>query len=418
MAFDFIASALNKRRSQGLFRSHNTVNSAAGPMIEIDGQHYINFSSNDYLAMRRSNVVAQAWIDGISEYGGGSGASPLVTGYTNAHQALEEYLASELNRDNVLLFNSGFAANQAVCQALFNRPVSSQAAFGQAVSGQAVSGQAVSDQSSAKNEDVIIADKLMHASFIEGARASRANLTRFEHNNTEHLQMLLHSSGAIKQTNTLVATEGVFSMDGDQAPLHQIVTMSQQADAWLMVDDAHGFGALGKHGRGVIETHNLSQQQVPIVMATFGKAIGTAGAFVAGSHDFIDYLINFAKHYIYSTAMPAAQAYATLMSLQAKQSDERRAILAQRIEEFKLLANKAGLTLMPSNTAIQPLLIGNAEKALAISKKLKSLGLWVTAIRYPTVPKHTDRLRITLTAGHETRDIEALVDALQIILLN
>jgi 8-amino-7-oxononanoate synthase len=413
MAFDFIASALNKRRSQGLFRSHNTVNSAAGPMIEIDGQHYINFSSNDYLAMRRSNVVAQAWIDGISEYGGGSGASPLVTGYTNAHQALEEYLASELNRDNVLLFNSGFAANQAVCQALFNRPVSSQAAFGQAVSG-----QAVSDQSSAKNEDVIIADKLMHASFIEGARASRANLTRFEHNNTEHLQMLLHSSGAIKQTNTLVATEGVFSMDGDQAPLHQIVTMSQQADAWLMVDDAHGFGALGKHGRGVIETHNLSQQQVPIVMATFGKAIGTAGAFVAGSHDFIDYLINFAKHYIYSTAMPAAQAYATLMSLQAKQSDERRAILAQRIEEFKLLANKAGLTLMPSNTAIQPLLIGNAEKALAISKKLKSLGLWVTAIRYPTVPKHTDRLRITLTAGHETRDIEALVDALQIILLN
>jgi 8-amino-7-oxononanoate synthase len=363
--------------------------------------------------MRRSNVVAQAWIDGISEYGGGSGASPLVTGYTNAHQALEEYLASELNRDNVLLFNSGFAANQAVCQALFNRPVSSQAAFGQAVSG-----QAVSDQSSAKNEDVIIADKLMHASFIEGARASRANLTRFEHNNTEHLQMLLHSSGAIKQTNTLVATEGVFSMDGDQAPLHQIVTMSQQADAWLMVDDAHGFGALGKHGRGVIETHNLSQQQVPIVMATFGKAIGTAGAFVAGSHDFIDYLINFAKHYIYSTAMPAAQAYATLMSLQAKQSDERRAILAQRIEEFKLLANKAGLTLMPSNTAIQPLLIGNAEKALAISKKLKSLGLWVTAIRYPTVPKHTDRLRITLTAGHETRDIEALVDALQIILLN
>jgi 8-amino-7-oxononanoate synthase len=403
MAFNFITSALNKRRSQGLFRSHNTVNSAAGPMIEIDGQHYINFSSNDYLAMRRSNVVAQAWIDGISEYGGGSGASPLVTGYTNAHQALEEYLASELKRDNVLLFNSGFAANQAVCQALFNRPVSSQAVPG---------------QSSAKNEDVIIADKLMHASFIEGARASRANLTRFEHNNTEHLQMLLHSPGAIKQTNTLVATEGVFSMDGDQAPLHQIVTMSQQADAWLMVDDAHGFGALGKHGRGVIETHNLSQQQVPIVMATFGKAIGTAGAFVAGSHDFIDYLINFAKHYIYSTAMPAAQAYATLMSLQAKQSDERRAILAQRIEEFKLLANKAGLTLMPSNTAIQPLLIGNAEKALAISKKLKSLGLWVTAIRYPTVPKHTDRLRITLTAGHETSDIEALVDALQIILLN
>ena len=219
-----------------------------------------------------------------------------------------------------------------------------------------------------------------------------------------------------KKTNTLVATEGVFSMDGDQAPLYTMVTMSKQADAWLMIDDAHGFGALGKNGRGVIETHNLSQQQVPILMATFGKAIGTAGAFVAGSHDFIDYLINFARHYIYSTAMPAAQAYATLISLQAKQCSERRSILAQRIEQFKWLAQKAGLILMPSNTAIQPLVIGDAKKALAASEKLKLLGLWVTAIRYPTVPKYTDRLRITLTAGHEIRDIEALVDGLQIVL--
>ena len=409
MAFDFITAALEKRRREGLFRSHNTVNSAAGPLIEVDGQHYINFSSNDYLAMRRSSVVAQAWIDGISEYGGGSGASPLVTGYTNAHQALEEYLASELKRDKVLLFNSGFAANQAVCQALFSQTALSQTACSQS---------RINSQDHAKNQDVIIADKLMHASFIEGAQASNAKLMRFKHNNTEHLQTLLNLTDVQKETNTLVATEGVFSMDGEQAPLHKIVTMCKQAGAWLMVDDAHGFGALGKHGRGVTETHSLTQQQVPILMATFGKAIGTAGALVAGSHDFIDYLINFARHYIYSTAMPAAQAYATLISLQAKQCSERRSILAQRIEQFKLLANKAGLTLMPSDTAIQPLLIGDSEKALAASEQLKSLGLWVTAIRYPTVPKHTDRLRITLTAGHETRDIEALVDGLQIVLLN
>jgi 8-amino-7-oxononanoate synthase len=304
----------------------------------------------------------------------------------------------------VLLFNSGFAANEAVCQALFSQTASSQSR--------------INSQDHAKNQDVIIADKLMHASFIEGAQASNAKLIRFKHNNTEHLQTLLNTTDAQKETNTLVATEGVFSMDGDQAPLHKIVTMSKQAGAWLMVDDAHGFGALGKHGRGVIETHSLTQQQVPILMATFGKAIGTAGALVAGSQDFIDYLINFAKHYIYSTAMPAAQAYATLISLQAKQCSERRSILAQRIEQFKLLANKAGLTLMPSDTAIQPLMIGDAEKALAASEQLKSLGLWVTAIRYPTVPKHTDRLRITLTAGHEIRDIEALVDGLQIVLLN
>ncbi|PKG99182.1 8-amino-7-oxononanoate synthase [Paraglaciecola sp. MB-3u-78] len=393
MAFDFITSALDKRRSEGLLRSRHTVDSATGPLIEIAGQHYINFSSNDYLAMRRSSVVAQAWVDGISEYGGGSGASPLVTGYTNAHQALEEYLASELKRDKVLLFNSGFAANQAVCQALFR-------------------------QSHEKKKDRIIADKLMHASFIEGAQASSAELTRFKHNDIEHLQMLLNAPKTTQGQNTLVATEGVFSMDGDQAPLSEIVAMSNQAKAWLMVDDAHGFGALGIHGRGVIETDNLSQQQVPILMATFGKAIGTAGAFVAGSHDFIDYLINFGKHYIYSTAMPAAQAYATLVSLQAKLSAERRTILAQRIEQFKSLANKAGLALMPSNTAIQPVLIGDAQKALAASEKLKALGLWVTAIRYPTVPKHTDRLRITLTAGHDTRDIEALVDGLQIVLLD
>lgn len=398
MAFDFIASVLDKRRSEGLFRTRHTIDSATGPLIEIGGQHYINFSSNDYLAMRRSSVVAQAWVDGISEYGGGSGASPLVTGYTNAHQALEEYLASELKRDRVLLFNSGFAANQAVCQALF--------------------GQAAFNQSHSNNKDAIVADKLMHASFIEGAQASNAKLTRFKHNNIEHLQMLLNSSDIQQAQNTLVATEGVFSMDGDEAPLHKIVTLSKQADAWLMVDDAHGFGMLGKHGRGVIETHKLSQQQVPILMATFGKAIGTAGAFVAGSHDFIDYLINFARHYIYSTAMPAAQAYATLISLQAKQSAERRIILAERIQQFKSLAFQAGLTLMPSNTAIQPLLIGDSEKALIVSEKLKALGLWVSAIRYPTVPKHTDRLRITLTAGHDTRDIEALVDGLQIVLLD
>jgi 8-amino-7-oxononanoate synthase len=393
MAFDFIASALDKRRSEGLLRSRKTIDTAAGPMIEIAGQHYINFSSNDYLAMRRSSLVMQAWVDGISEYGGGSGASPLVTGYTNAHQALEEYLATELKRDRVLLFNSGFAANQAICQALFG-------------------------QKHGEQQDQIIADKLMHASFIEGAQGSKAKLSRFKHNDINHLQMLLNANDKHQVQNILVATEGVFSMDGDQAPLPEIETMSTHFGAWLMVDDAHGFGTIGEHGMGVIETHQLSQQQVPVLMATFGKAIGTAGAFVAGSHDFIDYLINFAKHYIYSTAMPAAQAYATLMSLQAKQSKERRNILAERIELFKSLANKVGLPLMPSNSAIQPLLIGDAQKASSASEKLKALGLWVTAIRYPTVPKHTDRLRITITAAHELRDIESLVDALQIVLLD
>lgn len=391
MAFDFITAALNQRRSDGLLRSRQVVDSASGPIIEVAGQHYLNFSSNDYLAMRRSAVVAQAWVDGISEFGGGSGASPLVTGYTNAHQALEEHLASSLQRDKVLLFNSGFAANQAVCQALFAH-------------------------NTQRHRDVILADKLMHASFIEGAQASNAKLTRFRHNDLNHLQALLASQSSENKTDVLVATEGVFSMDGDQAPLAAITDICTNANAWLMVDDAHGFGALGDNGLGVVDTQNLSQSDAPILMATFGKAVGTAGAFVAGSEDFIDYLINFARHYIYSTAMPAAQAYATLVSLQSKESATRRQVLRQRIEQFKTLTQAAGIGVMPSDTAIQPIVVGEAEQTVKISEKLKSLGLWVTAIRYPTVPKNSDRLRITLSAGHDEKDIQALVDALQMIL--
>ncbi|MEP0356451.1 MAG: 8-amino-7-oxononanoate synthase [Paraglaciecola sp.] len=389
MAFEFISEALQKRSSEGLIRSRKTIDSSSGTLIEIEGKHFINFSSNDYLAMRRSGAVMQGWIDGVSEFGGGSGASPLVTGYTNAHQALEEYLAEKLNRDRVLLFNSGFSANHAICQALYGHVT-------------------------AKTKDLIIADKLMHASFIDGAQNVNANLKRYRHNDLAHLEALLSYA---KTPNTLVTTESIFSMDGDQAPIVEILPILNTKDCWLMVDDAHGFGTLGKTGLGVVEEYRLSQKQLPILMATFGKAIGTAGAFVAGSHEFIEYLINFAKHYIYSTAMPAAQAYATYMSLQAIQKNERRETLHARIDLFKELANKAGLLLMPSNSAIQPILIGDSEKAMVASQRLQELGIWVTAIRYPTVPKHTARLRITLTAGHLEKDIHALVDALQLSLL-
>ncbi|MEP1384187.1 MAG: 8-amino-7-oxononanoate synthase [Paraglaciecola sp.] len=390
MAFKFISEALKTRSQDGLLRRRQVVESANGPMIQVEGKHYINFSSNDYLAMRRSTVVMQAWADGLAEFGAGSGASPLVTGYTNAHQALETYLAERLNRESVLLFNSGFSANQAICQGLFGH-------------------------THQKNPDMIIADKLMHASFVEGAQGVSAKFSRFKHNDASHLQELLSKSNT---ENTLVATEGIFSMDGDHAPLTDIVPIINTESTWLMVDDAHGFGTLGDNGLGVVEVFNFSQQQVPILMGTFGKAIGTAGAFVAGSEDLINYLINYSRHYIYSTSMPAAQAYATLMSLQAKLGHERRQVLKERIELFKALADKAGITLMPSDTAIQPVFIGCPEKAVAASGRLKDLGIWVTAIRYPTVPKHTDRLRLTLSAAHDEKDIYALVDALQLTLLS
>jgi 8-amino-7-oxononanoate synthase len=386
MAFDFIQTALAERHTQALFRQRQVIEEATGTLIQVAGQHYINFSSNDYLGMRQSMPVMQGWIDGISKYGGGSGASPLVTGYTSAHQALEEYLAEALGREKVVLFNSGFAANQAVCQALF--------------------------KDARGRKDAIVADKLIHASFIDGALATEADLLRFRHNDLSHLQQHLSKV----QGNILVATEGVFSMDGDQAPLSDIQATVAMHQAWLMVDDAHGFGVLGETGMGSCELFKLGQQKVPILMATFGKAVGTAGAFVAGSADFIDYLINFARHYIYSTAMPPAQAVATLASVKAIRLAEKRQQLSHNIQHFKQLASSAGIPLMPSDSPIQPVLIGDASAALAASEKLKTLGIWVSAIRSPTVPKGTDRLRLTLTADHQSADIVALVDALQLTL--
>lgn len=401
MAFDFIQAALAARRKDMLFRQVTTLDSAVGALIEVEGQHYLNFSSNDYLGMRQSSAVMQGWVDGIGQFGGGSGASPLVTGHTQAHQALQDSLAQGLEREAVLLFGSGFAANQAVCQALF---------------------QAQPSMLVEKRDGYILADKLMHASLLDGAMGCDAALRRFAHNDCTHLHTQLNkilgaeSRCEVTQADVLVVTEGVFSMDGDQAPLTDLSALSKQHDAWLMVDDAHGFGVLGDTGMGALEQAGLSDQDVPILMATFGKAVGTAGAFVAGSQDLIDYLTNFAKHYIYSTAMPPAQAVATLASLQAIQQSDQRALLQENIETFRQLAEAAGLTLSPSTTAIQPIIVGCPKKTTALSQRLRKMGLWVSAIRSPTVPKGTDRLRITLSASHHKQDIQALVDGLTLAL--
>lgn len=380
MAFDFIQTQLSQRAEQGLLRKRHTISGGAGALMQVGEQHYLNFSSNDYLAMRHHEGVLQAWLGGLSLYGAGSGASALVTGYSKAHQELEEYLAGALNREAVLLFNSGFTANQALCQALM------------------------------AEGSTVLADKLIHASIIDGALHCNGELKRFKHNDVQHAHALLSRL----QGDVLLATEGVFSMDGDQAPIVELVDLAQQRNAWLMLDDAHGFGVLGESGLGTVERHNLSQQQVPILMGTFGKAIGTCGAFVAGSQELIDYLLNFSRHAIYSTAMPPAQATATLASIELIQSSDRRDVLTHRIQQFKALMQTTDFQLLPSDSAIQPVVIGCPRQAVAISEKLKSLGIWVTPIRYPTVPKGSDRLRITLTAAHTEQDIHALVDALQL----
>lgn len=378
MAFEHLQDSLTLLANDCLLRRRIVLQDDYDGVIKVNDKHYLNFSSNDYLGHRQHQDILQSYVEGLSRYGAGAGASPLVTGHTECHQALENHLADSLNREAVLLFSSGFAANQAICQALLTQG------------------------------DTIVSDKLMHASFIDAAMHSPAQLLRFKHNDIQHA----HHQFTKACGNTLCVSEGVFSMDGDKGDLAKLHALSAQHNAWFMLDDAHGFGVLGETGMGSVEAHGLTQDQCQIVMGTFGKAVGTGGAFVAGSQVLIDYLINTAKHYIYSTAFSAAQAKATLTSIELLQSGSARHKLHDNIQYFKTLAKAQDLPLLASDSAIQPYVIGEPAKALHASEFLKGLGLWVNAIRSPTVPKGSDRLRITLSALHQYKDIDALVDGL------
>ncbi len=382
MAFDFIQPALSERKRQSLYRQHHAVVESHDGMINVDGKAYLNFASNDYLGLSQHPQVLQAWVEGLAKYGAGSGASPLVTGYTAAHQSLSDTLAELVERQQVLLFSSGFAANHALCQALF------------------------------ENGGEIYADKLSHASIIEGGLHSNATMKRFKHNDSAHLHQLL-----VKRERSvnarLIVTEGVFSMDGDRGHVSALASIAEQHDSWLMVDDAHGFGVFGQHGQGIAAS-NANQTQCQVLMATLGKACGIGGAFIAGSADLIAYLQNFARHYIYSTAMPPAQAYAAITAIELIKQGETRKTLHANIAHFHQRMQAEGFALEDSDSAIQPLIVGSPEATLKMADKLKQLGIWVGAMRYPTVPKHTDRLRITLNALHQTSDIDALVDALSL----
>ncbi|WP_100641913.1 aminotransferase class I/II-fold pyridoxal phosphate-dependent enzyme [Alteromonas facilis] len=386
MAFSFIQSDVAQRQSQALLRKHHVIDQEHEALISVDGKAYINFASNDYLGLRQHPEVLQAWVEGLELYGGGSGASPLVTGYYRAHQQLSETLAEMLGRDEVLLFTSGYAANQAICQALF------------------------------KHGGVLLADKLSHASLIEAGRNITGEFKRFRHNDMHHLTTLLSGSDAVAadSQNRLIASEGIFSMDGDSADVLALKAMAKENNAWFMIDDAHGFGVIGAKGEGIAASQ-AEQRECQIVMATLGKACGTGGAFVAGSHDLIAYLTNFARHYIYSTAMSPAQAHATLKALQLVKAGEQRARLHENIGYFRQRMHDADLILSDSVSAIQPVKLGSPERTLAAASRLKELGIWVGAMRYPTVPKGSDRLRITLSSQHHKRDLDVLVDALSII---
>ena len=380
-----IKAFLKERQQQQLYRSVKVSESAQAPIMQIDGKEYLTFCSNDYLGLANHPEIISAFKKAADTYGVGSGAAHLINGHSIEHQKLEESLAEFTGRDKALLFSTGYMANIGVVDALLNRG------------------------------DHLFADRLNHASLIDAGLLSKAKMQRYAHNDMGAVQKLYTKSGIdISFTNSMIISDGVFSMDGDEAPVNDLANIAKQHQAWLMIDDAHGFGTLGKTGAGLIQQQNLSQNDVPILMATLGKAVGTAGAFVAGSHDLIEYLMQTARTYIYTTAMPPAVAAATSASLKLVQQESwRREKLNELIRLFKRGAKELGIELMASNTAIQPIVLGSTEKAVVISRLLQEKGILVTAIRPPTVPDGTARLRITISANHDEKDINTLLYTLE-----
>jgi 8-amino-7-oxononanoate synthase len=338
----------------------------------------VNFCSNDYLGLSAHPEVVQAFANAVMKYGVGSGASHLVSGHSHEHEALEEELAAFTGREKALVFSTGYMANMGAIGAL-------------------------ADQKAA-----IVSDKLNHASLIDGCRLSGAKVTRYRHADSEHaLEML--ASIAPEVTSRLLVTDGVFSMDGDFAPLPELVSACDMARAWLVVDDAHGLGVVGPSGRGTCDHFGLTPEQVPVLIGTFGKASGTFGAFVAGSADLIEYLVQKARTYIYTTALPPAVAAATRAALEVSQRDtwrrERVLAHARRVHGVLGLPGK-------SVSPIIPVILKDEARALAASRELESRGFLVSAIRPPTVPPGTARLRVTLSATHEESQVNALIAAL------
>ena len=404
---------LAQLREQDLYRTRRIVTGTHGVRVVVDGQPCLNFCSNDYLGLAGDARIADAARKALED-GVGSGASALVSGYNRVHARLEEALAAQVQRPRALLFSSGWAANLGVLRALLGRG------------------------------DTLIADELNHASLIDGGRLAGARYVRVGHADVAGFESALSAAGRSlpnpppptgERATTLVATDSIFSMDGDLAPLAELSRLCTVHGAALLVDDAHGFGVLGG-GRGALfeaeaeagaggrgqgtkapasVPHTPHPIPADIYMAGFGKALGTAGAFVAGSEALIEFLIQRARTYVFSTAPPPALAAATHAALDlvaGEEGEARRAQLAALIARFRSGCAQQGIALLPSRTAIQPLVLGAEARALAVSRALLAQGYWVAAIRPPTVPVGTARLRITLTAAHTAAEVDGLISAL------
>jgi 8-amino-7-oxononanoate synthase len=375
-----LQAQLNLRREEHLYRTRLNVASGCSSTLSVEGRSLINFCSNDYLGLASHPDISLALKQAADLYGTGSGASHLVSGHSVVHQKLEEQLAEYSGRPRALLFSTGYMANMGAINALVGR------------------------------RDLVLQDQLNHASLLDGGRLSQADFKRYKHVDMASLEQRLEQSSAERK---LVVSDGVFSMDGNLAPLSEISTLAEKHSAWLMVDDAHGVGVLGPQGGGLVEQLGMNLKQVPVLVGTLGKSFGTFGAFVAGSEALIETLIQFSRSYIYTTALPPAVAAATLASLKiVRQESWRRDKLVQLVTRFRRGAEQIGLQLGGSNTPIQPVLINNDAKVMQVGQSLRDAGFLVGAIRPPTVPVGTGRLRITFSADHSEEQVDQLVAAL------
>jgi 8-amino-7-oxononanoate synthase len=377
MTFDFIRTDVEEQKAKSRYRQlvcNNTTNQ--GKEIVIKGKSYLNFSSNDYLGLNNHPEINKALKEGADKFGTCASSSSLVTGYHYAHQSLEDDICQWLNKPKCLLFSSGFSANLAIFHALGK---SQQSHF--------------------------YLDKLSHASMIDGAYQSKAKVKRFNHNDIEQLTKLLSSSTSIP--DKLISSEGVFSMDGCQAKVKELAQLAKAEQAWLYLDDAHSIGVIGNEGQG-----SNYFADIDITMATMGKALGTSGAFLTCNEDLHEYLVNFSRHYIYSTAISPAIAWATKKSIELIRKEQWR---REKIRELSSLFTKLlapNIELITTQSSIHAIIIGDEKKALMVSEKLKNNGIWLTAIRPPTVAANSSRLRVTICASHNTQDIKYLAQSI------
>jgi 8-amino-7-oxononanoate synthase len=380
-----IAAARAQREAQGRVRVRRTVTRRDGVRCHVldesgDGRWLVNFCSNDYLGLAQQFAVVGALQDAAAQHGAGGTASHLVCGHHALHEQLEHELADWLGAPRALLFGSGFLANLAVVQGLLG------------------------------DDDLCVQDRLNHASLIDAARLAGCRLRRYPHNDAEGA---LRQLRATPDVAALVVTDGVFSMDGDVAPLRELALAARVQEALLYVDDAHGVGVVGPDGRGSVAASGLDTQAVPLQLATLGKALGGYGAVVLGDAALIDHLAETARPYVYTTALPPALAAASLAAVKlARREEWRREKLQAHIARFRAGAARAGFQLLPSTTPIQPLVVGDDRDALALAAALEARGYWVAAIRPPTVPDGSARLRVTLSAAHTDADVDGLVGAL------